>query len=153
VRETVAVTVLQQVPESLVPPALTVIHISSRQSIGAQLKRWTILLQQCYDHVGESDIQDLNSIRRSKLMSTQQQARKLAHAKARRAANNNYQKLLKTLYTKLEKLHTVYSADIYFIARRNGRINECASADATGRPWSPQNGTALVCFSHLSDND
>jgi hypothetical protein len=80
-------------------------------------------------------------------MSAQQQARQLARAKAKRAANNNYQRLLKTLYTKLEKLQRVYSAEIYFIAIRNGRTSECASADATGRPWSPPTRTALVCYS------
>ncbi|PZD24190.1 hypothetical protein A1F96_09569 [Pyrenophora tritici-repentis] len=77
-------------------------------------------------------------------MTSQQQVQKLARAKARRAANNNYQRLIKTLYSKLEKLSEVYNADIYFVARRNGRIVECASADVTGRrPWSPPNRAAL----------
>ncbi|KAI1533266.1 hypothetical protein PtrSN002B_010398, partial [Pyrenophora tritici-repentis] len=77
-------------------------------------------------------------------MTSQQQVQKLARAKARRAANNNYQRLIKTLYSKLEKLSEVYNADIYFVARRNDRIVECASADATGRrPWSPPNRAAL----------
>jgi hypothetical protein len=83
-------------------------------------------------------------------MSSLQDAHKLARAKARRAANNNYNKLLKTLYTKLEKLHTVYDTKIYLIAQRNGRTNEFASADATGQPWSPPGRKALVSNIHLS---
>ncbi|KAJ4331905.1 hypothetical protein N0V87_008798 [Didymella glomerata] len=51
---------------------------------------------------------------------------------------------MKTLYSKLEKLSEVYDADIYFVARRNGRIVECVSADAADRkPWSPPDRAAL----------
>lgn len=72
------------------------------------------------------------------------QEQKLAHARARRAANNNCNKQLKTLYAKLGKIHRVYNAEIYLIVRRNGRTIECLSADATGRPWSPPDRNALV---------
>jgi len=86
-------------------------------------------------------------------MPPQQQTQKLARAKARRAANNNYQRLMKTLHAKLRKLSDIYSAEIYFVARRGGRIVECASPDATGRrPWSPPNRADLVSISLLCDN-
>jgi hypothetical protein len=86
-------------------------------------------------------------------MASQQQVQKLARAKARRTANNNYQRMIKTLYSKLRKLGEVYNADIYFVARRNGRIVECASEDATGRrPWSPPDRAALVSASFLCDD-
>jgi hypothetical protein len=85
------------------------------------------------------------------MASQQPQAQKLARARARRAANNNYQRLMKTLYSKLEKLSEVYDADIYFVARRNGRIVECVSADAADRkPWSPPDRAALVGASSSS---
>jgi hypothetical protein len=86
-------------------------------------------------------------------MASHQQAQKLARAKARRAANNNYLRLIKSLYSKLRKFNEVYNADVYFVARRNGRIVECASADATGRrPWSPPDRAALVSASFLCDD-
>jgi hypothetical protein len=86
-------------------------------------------------------------------MASQQQVQKLARAKARRAANNNYRRQIKTLYSKLKKLNEVYNADIYFVARRNGRIVECASADTVGRrPWSPPDRAALVSTSLLCDD-
>jgi hypothetical protein len=85
-------------------------------------------------------------------MASQQQVQKLARVKARRAANNNYQRMIRTLYSKLRKLGEVYNADIDFVARRNGRIVECASADTTGRrPWSPPDRAALVSTSLLCD--
>ena len=85
-------------------------------------------------------------------MTSEPQAQKLARAKARRAENNNYQRLIKTLYSKFRKLNEVYSADIYFVAQRNGRIIECKSADATGRkPWSHPDRDALVSISLLWD--
>jgi len=68
----------------------------------------------------------------------------LARAKARRAANNNYQKLSKTLCEKLAKLCREYDADIYFLAHRNGRFLGFASADDAGQPWSPPSAEALV---------
>jgi hypothetical protein len=77
-------------------------------------------------------------------MSSLQDAHKMARAKARRAANNNYNKLLKTLHKKLAKLQQEYDTRLYLIAQRNGRTNEFASADATGQPWSPPDRKALV---------
>jgi hypothetical protein len=77
-------------------------------------------------------------------MSSQQQSQLLARAKARRAANNNYQKLSKTLYEKLTKLCQEYNTDIYFLAHRNGRFNGFISADKTGQPWSPPGQDTLV---------
>jgi hypothetical protein len=77
-------------------------------------------------------------------MSSQQQSQLLARAKQRRAANNNYQKLSKTLYEKLTKLSQEYDADIYFLAHRNGRFNGFISADKTGQRWSPPGQDALV---------
>ncbi|EOA85902.1 uncharacterized protein SETTUDRAFT_28856 [Exserohilum turcica Et28A] len=47
-------------------------------------------------------------------MASQQQAQKLAHARATRSKNNNYRRLIKTLYSKLEKMGEIYDADIYF---------------------------------------
>lgn len=77
----------------------------------------------------------------------------MARAKARRAANNNYRRLMKTLESKLWKLIHVYKAEIHLVARHNGRIVECASADATGRrPWSPPDRAALVSTSLLCDD-
>jgi hypothetical protein len=83
-------------------------------------------------------------------MPSLQDAHKLARAKARRAANNNYNKLLKTLHKKLAKLEQKYGTRVYLIAQRNGRTNEFASADATGQPWSPPDRKALVSTLHLS---
>ena len=58
---------------------------------------------------------------------------------------------MKSLNSKLDKLCRVYSADIYFLARRNGRVVECISADAAGRQWSPPNQAALVSLQYLSN--
>jgi hypothetical protein len=77
-------------------------------------------------------------------MTSQQQLQPLARAKARRAANNNYQKLSKTLYEKLTKLCREYDTDIYFLAHRNGRFNGFVSIDKTGQPWLPPDQDTLV---------
>lgn len=77
-------------------------------------------------------------------MSSQQQSQLLGRAKARRAANNNYQKLSKTLYEKLTKLCQEYDTDIYFLAHRNGRFNGFVSRDGTGQPWLPPGQDTLV---------
>lgn len=65
-------------------------------------------------------------------------------AKSRRAANNNYRKLSKTLYEKLAKLCLEYDTHVYFLAYRNGRFNGFVSTDETGQPWSPPGQEALV---------
>ncbi|KAK7177428.1 hypothetical protein PSPO01_16527 [Paraphaeosphaeria sporulosa] len=67
--------------------------------------------------------------------------------KARRAANNNYQKLSKTLYEKLTKLSLEYDTHIYFLAYRNGRFNGFVSTEETGQPWSPPDRDTLVSTS------
>jgi hypothetical protein len=77
-------------------------------------------------------------------MSSQQQSYVLAHAKSRRAANNNYQKLSKTLYEKLAKLCLEYDTHVYFLAYRNGRMNGFVSTDETGQSWSPPSQETLV---------
>jgi hypothetical protein len=77
-------------------------------------------------------------------MSPNQKAQQLAHAKKRRTANNNYHKLLVTLYKKLSKLTREYHTDIYFIAHRNGRFNGFTSEDPSGQAWSPPTQSALV---------
>ncbi|KAH7111346.1 hypothetical protein B0J11DRAFT_585900 [Dendryphion nanum] len=66
-----------------------------------------------------------------------------AQSKARRAANNNYLKLRATLYEKLGKLCLEYGAEIYFIARRNGRITGFITPDEGGEPWSPPSQQSL----------
>lgn len=63
---------------------------------------------------------------------------------ARRAANNNYHRLIKTLVGKLEKLHRLYDTKVYFIAERNGKVRECVSTDRTGRPWLRPDQKSLV---------
>jgi hypothetical protein len=73
--------------------------------------------------------------------------------KERRAANNNYSKLCKTLRRKLEKLCSVYDAEIYFVAYRNGRYNGFMTTDDRGQSWSPPDNESLVSrllFYHLS---
>jgi hypothetical protein len=77
-------------------------------------------------------------------MASQQQSKVLSHSKARRAANNNYLKLSKTLYEKLAKLCLEYDTKIYFLAYRNGRFNGFVSTDEVGQPWSPPSQEALV---------
>lgn len=67
-------------------------------------------------------------------MPSQQQLQVLSHSKARRAANNNYQKLSKTLYEKLAQFYLEYNANIYFLAHRNGRLHGFTSTDETGQP-------------------
>jgi hypothetical protein len=74
-------------------------------------------------------------------------------ARARRAANNNYQRLIKTLVEKLEKLHRVYDTKVYLIAERNGRVRECVSTDRTGRPWLRPDQKALVSRLPAVSND
>jgi hypothetical protein len=74
-------------------------------------------------------------------MSSPQQ---LQVAKERRAANNNYGKLLETLNQKLTKLCLEYNTDIYFIAYRNGRFQGFTSIDEAGQPWLPPSPEALV---------
>jgi hypothetical protein len=64
--------------------------------------------------------------------------------KERRAANNNYSRLCKTLRRKLEKLCSVYDADIYFMAYRNGRYNGFMTTDDRGQSWSPPDKESLV---------
>ncbi|KAF1358489.1 hypothetical protein EJ07DRAFT_156717 [Lizonia empirigonia] len=70
-------------------------------------------------------------------MASPQQPQLLAQAKARRAANNNYRKVSKTLFDKLSKLCQEYDTDVYFIAHRNGRFNGFVSRDSTGQLWLP----------------
>lgn len=65
-------------------------------------------------------------------------------ARLRRAANNNYSKLTKTLQTKLDKLASRYDAEVYCLVRRHGRIVEFVSRDDEGKPWSPPDQNALV---------
>ncbi|KAF1964212.1 hypothetical protein BU23DRAFT_562129 [Bimuria novae-zelandiae CBS 107.79] len=55
-------------------------------------------------------------------MSCQQQLR-ISASRIRRVANNNYQKLSKTLCEKLAKLCLDYDTYVYFLAYRNGRFN------------------------------
>ena len=76
-------------------------------------------------------------------MTSQQQLQPLARAKARRAANNNYQKLSKTLYEKLTKMCRKHDTDIYFLAYRNGRFNGFVSKNKTGQPWLPPDQDTL----------
>jgi hypothetical protein len=87
------------------------------------------------------------------VMSSQGQAHRLAYAKARRAANNRYQKLSKTLSKKLAKMSQQYDTKVYYIAYRNGRFHGFASADETGRLWSPPSQSCLVRSPYLIDND
>jgi hypothetical protein len=77
-------------------------------------------------------------------MSSPQQSQLLVRLKARRAANNNYLKLSKTLCKKLSKLCRKYDADIYFLAYRNGRYRGFVSTNEQGQPWSPPSQDALV---------
>ncbi|PSN59047.1 hypothetical protein BS50DRAFT_626911 [Corynespora cassiicola Philippines] len=71
----------------------------------------------------------------------------IGHPKAKRAANNNYQKLSKTLYEKLAKLNKEYGAEIYFIAYRNGRFHGFVSTNGAGQRWSPPGQDILVSIS------
>jgi hypothetical protein len=87
------------------------------------------------------------------VMSSQRQAQRLACAKARRAANNRYQKLSKTLSKKLAKMSQHYDTKVYYIAYRNGRFHGFASADETGRLWSPPSQSSLLRSPYLVDND
>ena len=73
-----------------------------------------------------------------------QQSQVQARSKARRAANNNYQKLSKTLYEKLTKLCLEYDTQIYLLAYRNGQFNGFVSMDKDGQPWSPPGRETLV---------
>jgi hypothetical protein len=75
---------------------------------------------------------------------TQQSVSQSVPHRSRRAANNNYRKLLKTLDEKLAKLSLEYDAQIYFIAYRNGRFNGFVSTDETGQSWSPPTQASLV---------
>ncbi|KAF9728485.1 hypothetical protein PMIN06_012684 [Paraphaeosphaeria minitans] len=70
-------------------------------------------------------------------MASPQQSQVLSHSKARRAANNNYLRLSKTLYKKLAKLCQEYDTHVYFLAYRNGRFNGFVLIDKTGQRWSP----------------
>ncbi|KAF1971140.1 hypothetical protein BU23DRAFT_556165, partial [Bimuria novae-zelandiae CBS 107.79] len=78
-------------------------------------------------------------------MSCQQQSRILA-SRTRRAVNNNYQKLSKTLCEKLAKLCLDYDTHVYFLAYRNGRFNGFVSTDEAGQPWMPPGQEALGKF-------
>jgi hypothetical protein len=68
----------------------------------------------------------------------------LVHQKERRAADNNYSRLSKTLCKKLLKLFRDYDADIYFLAYRNGRYRGFVTTDENGQPWSPPDQNSLV---------
>ncbi|PSN58833.1 hypothetical protein BS50DRAFT_580422 [Corynespora cassiicola Philippines] len=76
-------------------------------------------------------------------MPSEQQPERLQRAKARRAANNSYQKLTKTLFRKLAKISQDYDTKVYYLAYRNGRFHVFASVDDEGRPWSPPSQRAL----------
>lgn len=65
-------------------------------------------------------------------------------AKARRAENNNYQRVLKTLLAKLARLDKVYNTKVYLLVERNGRICQCASATPAGQAWLPPDQQTLV---------
>lgn len=86
-------------------------------------------------------------------MAVLRQAQSRERARTRRAANNNYQRLIKTLIGKLEKLHRVYDTKVYLIAERNGRIRECVSTDRAGRPWLRPDQKALVSRPPTTSND
>ncbi|KAK7177987.1 hypothetical protein PSPO01_15963 [Paraphaeosphaeria sporulosa] len=75
-------------------------------------------------------------------MSSQQQSR--IPVSSRRAANNNYQKLSKTLSKKLAKLCLDYDTQVYFLAYRNDRFTGFISTDTAGQPWTPPDQEALV---------
>ncbi|KAK7180567.1 hypothetical protein PSPO01_13446 [Paraphaeosphaeria sporulosa] len=77
-------------------------------------------------------------------MSSQQQPR--ISASSRRAANNNYQKLSKTLCEKLAKLCLDYDTQVYFLAYRNGRFTGFVSTDTAGQPWMPPDQETLAKF-------
>lgn len=94
--------------------------------------------------LNELPYQSLYCTQGSIMMTSQQQLQLLARKKARRAANNNYLKLSKTLYEKLSKLCREYDTDIYFLAHRNGRFNGFMSKDKTGQPWLPPDQNTLV---------
>lgn len=91
--------------------------------------------------------------RRRTAMAVLRQAQSREGARARRAANNNYHRLIKTLVGKLEKLHKVYDTKVYLIAERNGRVRECVSTDHTGRPWLRPDQKALVSCPPTASND
>ncbi|KAF1964041.1 hypothetical protein BU23DRAFT_634622 [Bimuria novae-zelandiae CBS 107.79] len=76
-------------------------------------------------------------------MASQQQSR-ISASRSRRAANNNYLKLSKTLYEKLAKLCVDYDTEVYFLAYRNGRFNGFVSTDKAGQPWMPPDQEALI---------
>lgn len=77
-------------------------------------------------------------------MAALRQTQSRERAKARQLANNIYQRLIKTLVRKLEKLHKVYDTKVYLIAERNGKVRECVSVDRNGRPWLRPDQKALV---------
>jgi hypothetical protein len=79
------------------------------------------------------------------IMSLLSQPSLLARQKERRAANNNYSRLSKTLCKKFLKLCCDYDAEIYFVAFRNGRYHGFVTTDEKGQPWSPPDYDALVC--------
>jgi hypothetical protein len=68
----------------------------------------------------------------------------IVRQKKRRAADNNYSRLSKTLCKKLLKLCRDYDADIYFLAFRNGRYRGFVTTDENGQPWSPPDQKSLV---------
>lgn len=78
------------------------------------------------------------------IMASEQRTQVISRAKARRAANNNYLKLCKTLHEKLAKLCFEYDTQIYLLAYRNGRFKGFVSTDEKGQPWSPPNEETLV---------
>ncbi|PVH90285.1 hypothetical protein DM02DRAFT_621097 [Periconia macrospinosa] len=72
----------------------------------------------------------------------------LPHTRSRRAANNNFQKLTKTLHQKLTKLCLEYDTQVYFLAYRNGRFSGFVSANEAGQPWLPPGQETLVGLTH-----
>lgn len=71
-------------------------------------------------------------------MSSRQPLRAPACSKARRAANNNFSKQMKTLDNKLTKLWRDYGTEIYFLAYRNGRFYLFSSKDESSWPPEPK---------------
>ncbi|KAF2182672.1 hypothetical protein K469DRAFT_752116 [Zopfia rhizophila CBS 207.26] len=71
-------------------------------------------------------------------MSSKEQTRVLSHSKAKRTANNNFQKRMKTLGGKFSELWQEYDAEIYFLAHRNGRFYTYSSIDKPSWPPSPE---------------
>jgi hypothetical protein len=80
----------------------------------------------------------------SLIMSSHQKSQTLARLKARRAANNNFYKQMKTLDKKFAKLQHDYDTDIYFLAYRNGRFHIFTSVDQPSWPPGPDTLVSLL---------